>query len=244
MRVNEENMTKRLFESPEFPAVPVVGEDSSYPVHRIFCVGRTYLDHAKEMGVEVDREAPFYFLKHALALVPSGATISYPPGTQNLHHEMEFVVVIGAPLFRASKDEVMDAVFGYATGLDMTRRDLQLKARDKGRPWDFGKDFEQSAVLSPITRVAEFGDIADQRIWLEMDGQIRQDAKLSDLVWSVPEILADLSHYYHLQPGDVIYTGTPAGVGPVEPGNSLRGGVDGLSDIELTVAAEAAAAAE
>lgn len=228
-------MTKRLFDSPEFPAVPVVGEDSSYPVHRIFCVGRNYADHAKEMGFEVDREAPFYFLKHALALVPSGATVPYPPGTQNLHHEMEFVVALGAPLFRAGRDEVMQAVFGYATGLDMTRRDLQLKAREKGRPWDFGKDFEQSAVLSPITRAAAFGEIEDQRIWLEMDGTIRQEAKLSDLVWSVPELLADLSQYYHLQAGDVIYTGTPAGVGAVEPGSRLRGGVDGLAEVELSV---------
>ncbi|MBV0891369.1 fumarylacetoacetate hydrolase family protein [Paracoccus sp. Z118] len=228
-------MTKRLFESPEFPAVPVVGEDSAYPVHRIFCVGRNYADHAKEMGVEVDREAPFYFLKHAQALVQSGATVPYPPGTQNLHHEMEFVVVIGAPLFKAGKDAVMDAVFGYATGLDMTRRDLQLKAREKGRPWDFGKDFEQSAVLSPITRAEGFGKIDGQRIWMELDGSIRQDAKLSDLIWSVPEILSDLSHYYHLHPGDVIYTGTPAGVGPVEPGGRLRGGVDGLAEVELTL---------
>lgn len=229
-------MTKLLFERAIAPTVPVVGEDSAYPVNRIFCVGRNYVEHAREMGVEVDREAPFYFLKHAQALVPSGAIVPYPPGTQNLHHEMEFVVVIGAPLFRAPADRVMDAVFGYATGLDMTRRDLQLRAREKGRPWDFGKDFEQSAVLSPITRAAAFGEIGQQRIWLELDGQMRQDAKLSDLVWSVPELLSDLSHYYHLQPGDVVYTGTPAGVGAVAPGNRLRGGVDGLADVELTVA--------
>lgn len=228
-------MTKLLFERAISPTVGVVGEDSEYPVNRIFCVGRNYAEHAKEMGFEVDREAPFYFLKHARAMVPSGATIPYPPGTRNLHHEMEFVVALGAPLFRAGRDEAMEAVFGYATGLDMTRRDLQLKAREKGRPWDFGKDFEQSAVLSPITRAAAFGEIADQRIWLEMDGTIRQDSKLSDLVWSVPELLADLSQYYHLQPGDVIYTGTPAGVGAVEPGSHLRGGVDGLAEIELTV---------
>lgn len=228
-------MTRRLFDSPEFPTVPVLGEDSAYPVHRIFCVGRNYAEHAREMGAEVDREAPFYFLKHPLALVPGGATIPYPPGTRNLHYEMEFVVVIGAPLFRAGRDEVMGTVFGYATGLDMTRRDLQLKAREKGRPWDFGKDFENSAVLSPITRAAAFGDIAGQRIWLEMDGKVRQDARLSDLVWSVPELLADLSQYYHLQPGDVIYTGTPAGVGAVGPGSRLRGGVDGLAEVELTM---------
>ncbi|WP_134725558.1 fumarylacetoacetate hydrolase family protein [Paracoccus luteus] len=230
-------MTRLLFERALSPTVPVVGEDSEYPVNRIFCVGRNYADHAREMGFEVDREAPFYFLKHAQALVQSGTTVPYPPGTANLHHEMEFVIALGAPLFRADKDRVMDAVFGYATGLDMTRRDLQQKARDKGRPWDFGKDFENSAVLSPITRAAAFGEVAGQRIWLQMDGTVRQDAKLSDLIWTVPDLLADLSHYYHLQPGDVIYTGTPAGVGPVEPGSRLRGGVDGLAEVELTVGA-------
>jgi fumarylpyruvate hydrolase len=230
-------MSNRLFADPVFPTVPVMGEDDVYPVHRIFCVGRNYAEHAKEMGVEVDREAPFYFLKHPLSLVGNGETIPYPPGTENFHYEMEFVVIIGKPLFKAPKDGVMDAVFGYATGLDMTRRDLQLNARGKGRPWDFGKDFENSAVLSPITRADAFGAVGEQSIWLEVDGQTRQKASLADLVWSVPELLSDLSHYYHLQPGDVIYTGTPAGVGAVTPGQVLRGGVDGLETIHLTIGA-------
>lgn len=230
-------MSKRIFPDPSFPAVPVMGGDGLYPVHRIFCVGRNYVEHAKEMGVEVDREAPFYFLKHPLSLVANGQTIPYPPGTQDFHHEMEFVVAIGKPLFKASKDGILDAVYGYATGLDMTRRDLQLKARAKGRPWDFGKDFEKAAVLSPITKAADFGDIGEQSIWLEVDGEVRQNATLADLVWSVPELLSDLSHYYHLQPGDVIYTGTPAGVGAVTPGQVLRGGVDGLETINLTIGA-------
>lgn len=230
-------MSKRIFSDPSFPAVPVMGEDRLYPVHRIFCVGRNYVEHAKEMGVEVDREAPFYFLKHPLSLVANGETIPYPPGTQDFHHEMEFVVAIGKPLFKASKDGILDAVYGYATGLDMTRRDLQLKARAKGRPWDFGKDFEKAAVLSPITKAADFGDIGEQSIWLEVDGEVRQNATLADLVWSVPELLSDLSHYYHLQPGDVIYTGTPAGVGAVTPGQVLRGGVDGLETVNLTIGA-------
>lgn len=230
-------MSKRLFADPVFPSVPVLGEDSLYPVHRIFCVGRNYADHAKEMGVEVDREAPFYFLKSPLSLVPNGDSIPYPPGTADFHYEMEFVVIMGKPLFKASKQATLDAIFGFATGLDMTRRDLQLKARAKGRPWDLGKDFEKAAVLSPITRAETFGSIAEQSIWLEVDGELRQNATLADLVWSVPELLSDLSHYYHLQPGDVIFTGTPAGVGAVTPGQTIRGGVDGLADIHLTIAA-------
>ncbi len=230
-------MSKRLFADPEFLAVPVVGEDSLYPVHRIFCVGRNYVDHAKEMGVEVDREAPFYFLKSPLSLVPNGDTIPYPPGTANFHYEMEFVVIMGKKLFKASQDEAMDAIFGYATGLDMTRRDLQLKARDKGRPWDFGKDFEKAAVLSPITRAASFGEIGAQPIRLEVDGAVRQNATLADLVWSVPELISDLSHYYHLQPGDVVFTGTPAGVGAVMPGQVLRGTVEGLEGVNLQIGA-------
>ena len=230
-------MSDRLFPSPDVPAVPVAGEDALFPVHRIFCVGRNYAEHAREMGAEVDHEAPFYFLKGAYTLTRGGATIPYPPGTQNLHHEIEFVVAIGKPLFRVTPDQAMAAVFGYATGLDMTRRDLQNKAKDKGRPWDLGKDFEHGAVLSPVTRAEAFGEIARQRIWLEVDGTLRQDSRLSEMVWSVPEILADLSRYYHLQPGDVVYTGTPAGVGAVGPGNVLRGGVDGLATIELTIGA-------
>ena len=230
-------MSDRLFPSPDVPAVPVAGEDALFPVHRIFCVGRNYAEHAREMGAEVDHEAPFYFLKGAYTLTRGGATIPYPPGTQNLHHEIEFVVAIGKPLFRVTPDQAMTAVFGYATGLDMTRRDLQNRAKDKGRPWDLGKDFEHGAVLSPVSRAEPSGEIARPRTWLEGAGTLRQDSRLSEMVWSVPEILADLSRYYHLQPGDVVYTGTPAGVGAVGPGNVLRGGVDGLATIELTIGA-------
>ena len=224
-----------LFPSPAWPQVPVKGESSLYPVHRIFCVGRNYAEHAKEMGVEVDREAAFYFLKSGLSLMPSGSTIAYPPGTSNYHYEMELVLAIGRPAFRVAKQDALDAVFGYATGLDMTRRDLQLDARAKGRPWDFGKDFEQSAVIAPITRLSEFGSLGSQRIRLSVDGAVRQDARLSDLVWSVPEIIADLSKYYHLQPGDLIYTGTPAGVGAVLPGDRIVGEIDGLDPVEMVV---------
>jgi fumarylpyruvate hydrolase len=214
--------------------VPVRGERAGYPVRRVFCVGRNYAEHAKEMGVEVDREAPFYFTKSPLAIVPTGAVVPYPPGTANCHHEMELVVAIGAPAFRASVEEARGAVFGYAAGLDMTRRDLQIAERLKQRPWDLGKDFEQSAVIAPIARAAEFA-VGDQRITLSVNGATRQDARLSDLVWSVPELVSHLSRYYHLAPGDLIYTGTPAGVGAVVPGDTIRGTIDGLDPVELTI---------
>ncbi|MEX6506796.1 fumarylacetoacetate hydrolase family protein [Jiella sp. M17.18] len=227
-------MATRLFESPAYPTVPA-GHDALYPVHRIFCVGRNYADHAAEMGVEVDREAPFYFLKDAQSLVPSGATVPYPPGTENYHYEMELVMAIGAPVFRATASEAAAAIWGYGCGLDMTRRDLQLAARAKQRPWDIGKNVEQSAVMTALVPAAEFGAVGPQRIWLSVNDAVKQDAHLSDLVWSPVELVAHLSRYYHLAPGDVIFTGTPAGVGPVGPGDAIRGGIDGLPDIELTL---------
>lgn len=226
-----------LFELPSAPAVRVQGEEALFPVHRIFCVGRNYEAHAAEMGFKADREAPFYFTKSASAIVQSGATIPYPPGTQNYHYEMEFVVAIGAPAFRTEESEALNAVYGYACGLDMTRRDLQLAAREKGRPWDTGKDFEESAVIGQITKAAEFGAIGDQRIALSVNGSVKQDQRLSDLVWSVPELIAHLSNFYHLQPGDLIYTGTPAGVGPVAAGDRLEGTIDGLVPVELAIRA-------
>ncbi|MBC9247480.1 fumarylacetoacetate hydrolase family protein [Paracoccus sp. 11-3] len=228
-------MTKTLFASPAWPTVPVEGEDAVYPVHRVFCVGRNYAAHAAEMGVEVDREAPFYFTKSALTILPTGETYPYPPGTENFHYEMEFVVAIGKPAFRVPVDQALDAVYGYATGLDMTRRDLQLAARAKQRPWDLGKDVEGSAVIASLTKAAAFGPVGDQRIQLTVDGELRQDARLSDLIWSVAELVSDLSKYYHLAPGDLIYTGTPAGVGAVVPGDVIRGTIDGLAPVELTV---------
>ena len=224
-----------LFPAPPQPSAAVVGHTARFPVNRIFCVGRNYAEHAKEMGVEVDREAPFYFLKHAGALVASGSAIAYPPGTANYHYEMEFVVAIGAPAWHVPEDRAMEAVFGYASGLDMTRRDLQLDARAKGRPWDLGKDFEQSAVLSAIVPKEQAAAPGPQRISLSVNGTVRQDAHLADLVWSVPELIAHLSRYYHLVPGDLIYTGTPAGVGPVVAGDTIHGSIDGLPEVTLTL---------
>jgi fumarylpyruvate hydrolase len=230
-------MTEPLFTVPAAPLVPVEGEAGAFPVRRIFCVGRNYAAHAAEMGNEVDREAPFYFTKSAHDICLSGATIPYPLETRDCHHEMEFVVAIGAPAFRVPKGEAMAAVYGYGCGIDLTRRDLQGAAKEKRRPWDLGKDFEHSAIIAPITPRAAFGEIGDQAIRLAVDGTVTQEARLSDMVWSVPEVIAHLSRFYHLQPGDLIYTGTPAGVGPVGPGNVLLGEVDGLAPLHLSIGA-------
>jgi fumarylpyruvate hydrolase len=226
-----------VFPAEPTPAVPIASDTRSYPVHRIFCVGRNYADHAKEMGFEVDREAPWYFTKPANALVLTGATIPYPPETKNYHYEMELVVAIGAPAFRVAVKDALNAVFGYAAGLDMTRRDLQIASREKSRPWDLGKAFEQSAIIAPLTPAAKFPDIGPQRISLEVGDTIKQDARLSDLIWSVPELVSHLSRFYHLNPGDLIYTGTPAGVGAVEPGDIILGRIDGLTAVTVKIGA-------
>jgi fumarylpyruvate hydrolase len=228
-------MSNWLFTPPTTPAVSVEGESDRYPVRRIFCVGRNYAAHAAEMGVAVDREAPFYFTKSAHAACPSGSTVAYPPGTANYHYEMELVVALGADAYRVSPEQAPAAVYAYGCGLDMTRRDLQLAAREKQRPWDLGKDFEESAVLAPLTPAAGFGEPGPQRIQLRVNDDIRQDAHIADLIWSVAEIISHLSGYYHLGPGDLIMTGTPAGVGPVQPGDRIHGTIDGLAPVELRI---------
>lgn len=225
-----------LFDLPSHPDVPVKGESEGYPVRRIFCVGRNYAAHAAELGNEVP-EAPFYFTKMPAHLVLSGAELPYPTGTANYHHEMEFVIAIGAPVFRCTPEEGLAAVYGYAAGLDMTRRDLQNEAKDQRRPWDLSKDFEGAAVIGEITKAAEFGPVSDQKIVLTVDGETRQDATLAELIHSVPDVIAHLSGYYHLEPGDLIYTGTPAGVSAVEAGAVLEGSVEGLAPVSLTLGA-------
>ncbi len=225
-----------LFELPPHPQVPVVGSDKTFPVRRIFCVGRNYAAHAAEMGHEVDREAPFYFTKTPSATLLTGATIPYPPGTSDYHHEMELVVAIGGDAFRISKEDAMSVVYGYACGLDMTRRDRQQDGKDKRRPWDLGKDFEQSAVISPITQAKDF-NVGTQKIEMSVNGTVKQVATLDELIWSIPEIINHLSGYYHLQPGDLIYTGTPSGVGAVVAGDHIHGTIEGLTAIDLTIGA-------
>jgi fumarylpyruvate hydrolase len=223
-----------LFPVPAFPSVPVAGETDSYPVRRIFCVGRNYADHAKEMGHEPDLEAPFYFTKTPSAICMDPA-IPYPPGTRDCHYEMELVVALGAPVFRADREQAAAAIYAYACGLDMTRRDRQQDGKDKRRPWDLGKDFEDSAIIAPLTRAADFGAVAKQRITLTVNGTVKQDARLDQLLHDIPAVIAHLSGYYHLGPGDLIYTGTPAGVGPVAPGDTLRGEIEGLVPLDLTI---------
>ncbi len=230
-----------VFAPPAAPSLPVVGLAQRFAVRRIFCVGRNYHAHAIEMGRPVDKASgrPFYFTKSASALVEAGAgqgaTVPYPPGTSNYHYELELVVAIGASGFRLAEADAARMVWGYAVGLDMTRRDLQLVARDQGRPWDLGKDFEQSAVCSPIVPVGDRGVLGRGAIRLEVNGQTRQSADLSQLIWSIPELLADLSQFYHLEPGDLIYTGTPEGVGAVLSGDRLLGQIESVGSVELTI---------
>jgi fumarylpyruvate hydrolase len=228
-------MSKLVFPARPVVTVPVRGRAERVPICRIFCVGRNYEAHAREMGVAVDREAPFYFTKAAEHYVPSGSTVPYPAGTSNYHYELELVVVIGAPAFRVAAEGALDRVFGYACGLDMTRRDLQSAAREQRRPWDLGKDVEQSAVLSEIVPAGEIGHPAAGRIELRVNGDVKQSADISQLVHKVPEIIAHLSTFYHLHPGDVIYTGTPEGVGPVSPGDALDGAIEGVGTISLKI---------
>lgn len=228
-------MTEFVFPPPVLTAAPIRGRVERFPIHRIFCVGRNYEAHAREMGGVVDREAPFYFTKSSIHYAPSGSTIAYPPGTTNYHYEMEFVVAIGTAGFRISEAQALDHVFGYACGLDMTRRDLQAAAKAQQRPWDIAKDVEQSAVLGEIAPAAEIGHPSRARIELRVNGQTQQSADISQLIHSVPAVIAHLSQYYHLQPGDLIYTGTPEGVGPVKPGDRLEGSIDGVGTIAAQV---------
>jgi fumarylpyruvate hydrolase len=225
-----------IFAPPAVTTVAIKDTELRFPVNRIFCVGRNYEAHAIEMGMAVDRESPFYFIKSASSIVESGATVPYPPGTSNYHHEMELVVAIEKPAFCVSVEDALEIVFGYACGLDMTRRDLQFKARDKGRPWDLGKNFENSAVISEIVTAGESGHINSGSISLSINKDLRQSGDVSDLIWNVPELIADLSKYYHLQPGDLLYTGTPAGVGPVVPGDVITGSIDKVGKIDFIIA--------
>lgn len=213
------------------PAVAISGTHEQFPVHRIYCVGRNYAEHAREMGATPEREAPFFFTKPADAIVPNNATVAYPSRTQLFHHEVELVVAIGKSTRDANSGNALDMVFGYAVGNDLTRRDLQFAARDKGRPWDVGKAFDQSAPITAISRVAQCGHLSKGRIWLKVNGQTRQQADLGDLIWSVPEIISELATYFDLEAGDLIFTGTPAGVGVLVVGDRVEAGIDGLETL-------------
>ncbi|GKT20782.1 fumarylacetoacetate hydrolase family protein [Acidovorax sp. SUPP3334] len=220
-------------------SVPVVGTTDRFPVHRIYCVGRNYEEHAREMGF-TGREPPFFFMKpaDALVVVDAGKTgsLPYPTLTANLHHEIELVVAIGKGGKSIAAADALQHVYGYAVGLDMTRRDLQNDMKKQGRPWEIGKAFEHSAPIGPITPAAQAGDVQKAAIWLQVNGTDRQRSNVSQLIWNIAETIEHLSAAWELQPGDLIYTGTPEGVAAVVRGDSLEGGVDGLGTLRVSVA--------
>lgn len=228
---------KLALEAPRLHTLAIAGSEERFPVNRIFCVGRNYAAHAREMGKDPDREPPFFFMKPAQAAVDASAPVSipYPSMTRNYHHEIELVVAIGSSGKDISVDHALDLVYGYAVGLDMTRRDVQLEARDKGRPWEFGKSFSLSAPIGKIHRSADIGHPSAGAIKLLVNGQPRQSSDISKLIWSVAESIAHLSAYETLEPGDLIMTGTPEGVNAVVAGDLMQGSVEGLDPIDVRV---------
>ena len=221
--------------APAIPTLGVEGSDARFPIHRIYCVGRNYAEHAREMGHDPNREPPFFFMKPADAIITDNGDFPYPSQTKDVHHEMELVVALGKGGSDIPVASALDHVFGYAVGLDMTRRDLQGEAKKLGRPWDSGKGFDRSAPCSNIRRVADIGHPAAGAIRLEVNGEVCQKGDLSDLIWKVPEVIAYLSTLFALMPGDLIFTGTPAGVGPVKRGDVMKGSVDRVGTIVTKV---------
>jgi fumarylpyruvate hydrolase len=204
-----------------------------FPVRRIYCIGRNYADHAREMGMDPDREPPFFFGKPHDVVVPGGGAIPYPPATSNLHYEVELVVALAKGGRDITVADALGCVYGYAVGIDLTRRDLQARAKEKGQPWDTAKGFDQSAPISPITPVALCGHPGSGAIWLSVNGIEKQRGNLSQMIWSVPEVITQVSRFVALAPGDLLFTGTPAGVGPVVAGDRVRCGIDGLGELEI-----------
>ena len=223
----------------DLPAVPVAGTGQSFPVRHVFCVGRNYAEHAKEMGGDATKEPPFFFTKAADAIVPvvppAIGRIAYPMATRNLHHELELVVAIGKGGANVAAADAQALVFGYAVGLDMTRRDLQNDMREKKRPWDIGKSFAQAAPIAPLSPVAKTGVLARGDVTLLVNGQVRQHGDLSDMIWDVPHMIEFLSRLYRLEPGDLIFTGTPSGVGPVVVGDRLDGRIANLAPLAIEI---------
>jgi fumarylpyruvate hydrolase len=225
-------MSHYLFDPPARPAVPVTDEAVAFPVRRILCVGRNYAAHRREMGGD-DRDPPFFFAKPADAVVPPGGEVPYPPQTANLHHEIELVVALGAGGADVPVERALDLVLGYAVGVDLTRRDLQAAAKDKGQPWEAAKGFDASAPVSAIRRWS--GAPPSGRIQLSVNGQLRQDAAVDDMIWNVAEIIAEASKLWRLAPGDLIFTGTPEGVGPLVRGDCVEGEVEGVGRLAFDV---------
>jgi len=218
------------------PSLPIAGSDLRFPVGRIYCVGRNYAEHAREMGHDPTREPPFFFMKAANSLVQNNATINFPRASKDVHHEIELVVAIGTGGKNIPVEQALEHVWGYGVGLDMTRRDLQGEAKKMGRPWEMGKSFDESAPCTALKPVAEIGHPAKGAIWVKVNGQVKQQGDLSQQIWNVQEQIAYLSNLITLEPGDLIFTGTPAGVGPVNPGDKLEGHIDSVGDLVIQYA--------
>ena len=227
-------MTEFVLPSPATSSVAVAGSPARFAVRRIYCVGRNYAAHIRELGND-ERDPPFFFTKPADAVVDSGATIPYPPLTANLHHEIELVAAIGRPGFRIARGQALDHIWGYGVGIDLTRRDLQDEAKKMARPWDWSKAFDRSAPCGPLVPAQKSGHPQKGRIWLAVNGKVRQDADLAELIWPIADIVSICSEAAELQSGDLIFTGTPAGVGAVRAGDKLSGGVEGIGTIEIII---------
>lgn len=224
--------------APEIPTLPVEGTDARFPVHRIYCVGRNFADHAIEMGHDPSREPPFFFQKNPGNLVladGAGATIPYPARTSDVHYEIEMVVALKSGGENIPLDQALACVYGYGVGIDLTRRDLQGEAKKLGRPWEVGKAFEQSAPATTLIPAEKIGHPSEGRVWLSVNGAVKQDGNLNQMIWKVPEMISELSTLFRLQPGDLIFAGTPAGVGPLKTGDVLEGGVDGVGTLKVTI---------
>jgi len=229
-------MTEFVIAVPKTPSLAVEGQSARFPLRRVYCVGRNYSEHAREMGHDPDREPPFFFSKPADAVVPASGSAPYPTLTEDLHYEVELVVAIAQGGKNIAVADALSHVWGYTVGVDLTRRDLQAQAKKMGRPWDFAKGFDASAPASPLLPVSQTGHPATGKIWLDVNGEQRQRGDLSDQIWQVADVISYLSQAVELQPGDLIYTGTPAGVGAVQRGDVITGGIEGLSDFSFTLA--------
>jgi fumarylpyruvate hydrolase len=232
-------MTGFVITPPSTPALAIADSDQAFPLRRVFCVGRNYAAHAREMGADPDREPPFFFTKPADAVVPASGTVPFPPATKDLHHEVELVVALKAGGSNIKPEQALELVWGYAVGVDLTRRDLQDVAKKASRPWDLAKGFDASGPCSPLQPLACTGHPEQARIWLEVNGELKQDGNLNEMIWPVPDVIAYLSRFVTLAPGDLIFTGTPSGVGALQPGDRVRGGVDGVTTFEFTMGSNA-----
>ena len=230
-------MTSYVLPPPPVSSIAVAGSSERFPVRRILCVGRNYEAHAREMGKDPTRDKPFFFMKPADSVRDNGADIPYPPLTKNFHYEIELVLAIGKAAFNVDEAQALDHVWGYGVGIDLTRRDLQQVAKDNGHPWEWGKAFDHSAPMAALHPASKVGHIDKGRIWLAVNGKVKQDQDVADLIWSVPEIISICSRSLRLQPGDIIMTGTPSGVGAVVAGDKITGGIAGLGDIAVTITA-------